>query len=96
MKIPLLRKVHVFISKKYWYCYFQANEGNINYLTYDQSQNQLDGNAQEPITAIQHQFCETAVILHEDFLTRPKLTDVKLRYVIIKTDIPWMSCLTKQ
>ena len=41
------------------------------------------GNTHEPITAIQHQFCEVVAKVHEDFTKMPHLVDVKLRFVVL-------------
>ena len=41
------------------------------------------GNTRDPITGIQHQFCEAVTNIHEDFINMPHLSDIKLRYFIV-------------
>ena len=37
------------------------------------------GNTKEPITALQHQFCDVSCEMHEEFQRMPNLYDIKLR-----------------
>ncbi|XP_064651597.1 uncharacterized protein LOC135502574 [Lineus longissimus] len=50
-----------------------------NYLHYDIFERDLKGNMMIPVAALETEFIQTSIFMHEDFSKSPRLTDVTLR-----------------